>query len=161
MVEMLRYAATGLWQLKSDVGGKTGTTNDYVDGWFMGITPNLVVGTWVGGEDRWIRFRNIQYGQGAYMAKPFFREFMLSLEAKAEAGEADYDMAERFYMPRGDLGIELDCDLYHHRQPGVEDSTDPMDEFDEFGPGGFGDEFGDEPIRTDTTQQTNPDGGGG
>ncbi|HMN91031.1 MAG TPA: penicillin-binding transpeptidase domain-containing protein, partial [Saprospiraceae bacterium] len=81
MVEMLRYSGTGLFGVKSDVGGKTGTTNDYVDGWFMGVNPQLVVGTWTGGEDRWIRFRSIGEGQGAHMAKPFFREFIKRLEA--------------------------------------------------------------------------------
>ena len=109
MVDMLRYAATGLGMLKSQVGGKTGTTNDYVDGWFMGINPNLVVGTWVGGEDRWIRFRSIVYGQGAYMAKPFFREFIKRLE---KTPDIDYDVNARFYRPPGDIGIEMNCDEY-------------------------------------------------
>ena len=109
MVELLRYAATGLGQLKCDKGGKTGTTNEYVDGWFMGITPNLVVGTWVGGEERWIRFRDILYGQGSYMAKPFFRKFIKRIEAD---DEIDFDEGARFYRPPGDLGIELDCSKY-------------------------------------------------
>ena len=66
MVEMLRsvmlQGIKGFGGIKSDMGGKTGTTNDYVDGWFMGLTPNLVIGTWVGGEERWIRFRTLSYG---------------------------------------------------------------------------------------------------
>ncbi|MBR9919902.1 MAG: peptidoglycan glycosyltransferase [Bacteroidetes bacterium] len=162
MVEMLRYAGRpGLWEIKSDMGGKTGTTNDYVDGWFIGVTPTLVVGTWVGGEDRWIRFRSIQYGQGAYMAKPFFKEFMKGLEAAAEAGETDYDPSRRFTLPRGDLGIELDCDKYHNRVD-TEGDIRPTDPFDEFGsgPGGFGDESFDPVPETDTTQQGQPGGGG-
>lgn len=109
MVEMLKYAGTGLGALKSQVGGKTGTTNDYVDGWFMGITPNLVVGTWVGGEDRWIHFRSLTYGQGAYMAKPFFKNFIGRLEKEEDI---DYDYTAKFYRPPGDLGIELDCGVY-------------------------------------------------
>jgi len=112
MVEMLRYAATGMWGLKSQVGGKTGTTNDYVDGWFMGITPNLVVGTWVGGEDRWIRFRSLTYGQGAFMAKPFVKNFIKRLE---ESEEVDYDPDAKFYRPPGDLGIEMNCDEYERQ----------------------------------------------
>ncbi len=82
MVQMLRYVTKGAPGLvvKSDVGGKTGTTNDFVDGWFMGITPSLVVGTWVGGEDRWIRFLNIEDGQGSVMARPIFSKLIAKLE---------------------------------------------------------------------------------
>ncbi|MCO6487692.1 MAG: transglycosylase domain-containing protein [Phaeodactylibacter sp.] len=134
MVEMLKYAATGLGGLTSEIGGKTGTTNDYVDGWFMGITPTLVVGTWVGGEDRWIRFRSLTYGQGAYMAKPFFREFLRRLEASEDMG---YDASARFHRPPGDIGIEMNCDQYQR-------STAPMND-NEFENEGFGEDmFGDE-----------------
>jgi penicillin-binding protein 1A len=108
MVDMLRYAAN-VKNLKSDVGGKTGTTNDFVDGWFMGITPTLVVGTWVGGEDRWIHFRSSANGQGARMAKPMFIEFIRLLENNQRSG---YDPNPRFFRPPGDLGIELDCGKY-------------------------------------------------
>lgn len=135
MVDMLRYAATGMGVLKSQVGGKTGTTNDYVDGWFMGISPNLVVGTWVGGEDRWIRFRSIDYGQGAYMAKPFFREFMKRLE---KVTDIDYDINAKFYRPPGDIGIEMNCDEYLKDDLKLEDDAFE-DEFseDQFGDGNF------------------------
>ena len=61
MVDMLQNNVGGKYGLgiKTPVGGKTGTTNDYTDGWFMSITPNLVSGTWVGGDDRWIRFLSL------------------------------------------------------------------------------------------------------
>ncbi|HMQ49019.1 MAG TPA: transglycosylase domain-containing protein [Saprospiraceae bacterium] len=134
MVEMLRHAGGMQGAFKSDVGGKTGTTNDYVDGWFMGITPDLVVGIWVGGEDRWIRFRSITYGQGAYMAKPFFRKYIETLE-KAE--NIDYDYAARFHRPPGDLGIELDCNVYNRNSPIFDDNEFEGKGFDE-------DIFGDE-----------------
>ncbi len=135
MVEMLQYAATAMGGIKSQVGGKTGTTNDYVDGWFMGITPNLVVGTWVGGEDRWIRFRSLTYGQGAYMAKPFFREFIKRLEAEKDI---DYDPNARFHRPAGDLGIEMDCNEYNRNVPS-------LDSDNEFGEEKFSEDmFGDE-----------------
>ncbi len=134
MVELLRYAGTGMGMLKSDTGGKTGTTNDYVDGWFMGITPRLVVGTWVGGEDRWIRFRSLLYGQGAYMAKPFFREFMKRVENDPELA---WDTDIRFQRPPGDLGIELNCDEYNT----------PRTESEDFDGEGFTEDiFGDEEI---------------
>lgn len=134
MVEMLRYAATGLGGIRSEVGGKTGTTNDYVDGWFMGITPTLVVGAWVGGEDRWIRFRSLTYGQGAFMAKPFFRDFLKRLEASEDYG---YDATAHFHRPPGDIGIEMNCNEYRK-------STLPLDD-KEFENEGFSDDmFGDE-----------------
>ena len=123
MVDMLRYSG-GLGVLKSDAGGKTGTTNDYVDGWFMGITPNLVVGTWVGGEDKWIRFRSIVHGQGAYMAKPFFKKLMQRLEQ-----EEGYPWKTRFYRPEGELDIELDCDTYNSSNlPALEEDDSFEDE---------------------------------
>ncbi len=109
MVEMLKYAG-GMGDLRSESGGKTGTTNDYVDGWFMGITPDLVVGTWVGGDDKWIRFRSLLYGQGGYMAKPFFRSFIKRLEAESDS--LDYDVNARFHVPSGTMDIELDCNKY-------------------------------------------------
>lgn len=142
MVEMLRYSGTGLYQLKSDVGGKTGTTNSHVDGWFMGITPNLVVGTWVGGEDRWIHFRSLRLGSGAHMAKPFFREFMKAVEADEELG---FDSKTRFKRPEGDLGIELNCDEYK-QEPGGTPNMPQDDDFDE-------DVFGDELLPVDTTKK--------
>jgi penicillin-binding protein 1A len=106
MVEMLKYAG-GMGGLKSEAGGKTGTTNDYVDGWFMGITPGLVIGTWVGAEDKWVHFRTASNGQGARMAKPFFVSFMKKLE---ELKNIDYDPSLRFLKPSGEFSIELDCD---------------------------------------------------
>jgi penicillin-binding protein 1A len=111
MVDMLKYAvygAPGFDGVESTYGGKTGTTNDHTDGWFMGITPDLVVGTWVGGEDRWIRFLNFYNGQGSRMARPFFSEFLKELE---KHDKIDYDPTKTFYDP-GELDIELDCNKY-------------------------------------------------
>ena len=61
---------------ENEIGGKTGTTQNQSDGYFMGITPNLVTGVWSGCEDRAAHFRTIQLGQGANMALPIFAEFM-------------------------------------------------------------------------------------
>ncbi len=60
----------------NEIGAKTGTTSNYSDGWFMGMTQKLVAGVWVGGEDRSIHFRNINLGQGARMALPIYMNFM-------------------------------------------------------------------------------------
>lgn len=141
MLDMLRYVAQGAGGfagVKSEFAGKTGTTNDYTDGWFMGLTPNLVVGTWVGGEDRWVHFRSLDMGQGAYMARPIFAHILKELESKTDI---DFDPKARFYRPPGDLGIEINCNVY--KSAGA--NQDEMDfNFRE-------DQFGDEEI-TDTTK---------
>jgi penicillin-binding protein 1A len=111
MVDMLKYAADYAFKdFKSEVGGKTGTTNDYVDGWFMGVTPSLVVGTWVGGEDPWIKFNTLADGQGAVMARPFFKAFLQRLE---NSNSTDYDPNAKFEIPVGGLDIETDCAKYN------------------------------------------------
>ena len=143
MVRMLESVMTqgipGFHGVKSQMGGKTGTTNDYVDGWFMGLTPDLVVGTWVGGEDRWNRFRTITFGSGAKMARPVFANFMKRIE-KDET--VDYDASKRFKIPPGDIGIEIDCELYKQER-GEGDNWDDEDEA--FGDDQFGDELEDLP----------------
>ncbi|HUR31291.1 MAG TPA: transglycosylase domain-containing protein [Saprospiraceae bacterium] len=110
MVDMLKYAGGYAFKgFKSEVGGKTGTTNDYVDGWYMGLTPSLVVGTWVGGEDPWIKFNSLADGQGAAMARPFFKAFLQRLE---NSSSTDYDPNAKFVIPEGGLDIETDCSKY-------------------------------------------------
>ena len=65
--------------VKADMGGKTGTTNYNADGWFMGFTPSLVSGCWVGGEDRDIHFDTMLHGQGASMALPIWTKYMVKV----------------------------------------------------------------------------------
>lgn len=126
MVDMLKYAcrgAGGFSGVRSEFGGKTGTTNDFVDGWFMGITPTLVVGTWVGGDDKWFRFLSLTDGQGSVMARPIFAKLLQKLEKDPESG---YDVKARFVKPKGDLGVEIDCYRYnieHGLAEPVKDST--------------------------------------
>ena len=129
MVDMLKYTAVGFGGYKSQVGGKTGTTNDYRDGWFIGITPSLVVGTWVGGEDQWIRFNTLADGQGSVMAKPFFKAFLSRLE---NSPDVDYDATARFAIPEGGLDIETDCAKYNSMRgnPSIENYT-PSENFQE------------------------------
>ena len=81
---------------KADMGGKTGTTNNNSDGWFMGFTPTLVSGVWVGGEDRDIHFDRMQYGQGASMALPIWVKYMLRVYADPTLG---YDPEDTFALP--------------------------------------------------------------
>ena len=128
MVEMLKNASavSALGHLKSEVGGKTGTTNDYRDGWFMGITPELIVGTWVGGEEQFMRFRSISDGAGSQMARPFFGEFMKRVEADKTI---NFDTEARFVIP--DETLELDCDK-HRANRHVEPEKNTVPEEEEF-----------------------------
>lgn len=72
--------------IKADMGGKTGTTNSHADAWFMGFTPKLVVGCWVGGDDRDIHFDTMGYGQGARAAMPIYQKFMNKVYADKSLG---------------------------------------------------------------------------
>ena len=82
--------------LNMPMGGKTGTTQNNSDGWFMGYTPSLVSGVWVGGEDRSIHFDNIGEGQGASMALPIWALYMKKVLADSDLG---YSSSEQFDIP--------------------------------------------------------------
>jgi penicillin-binding protein 1A len=113
MVDMLKNNVSGGYNLgiKSEVGGKTGTTNDFTDGWFMGITPDLVVGTWVGGDENWVRFFTLDAGQGFVMARPFFINFIKRLEADPNS---DFNPDKKFIGPSG---FYLDCSRFKQGKP--------------------------------------------
>ena len=102
---------------ENPIAGKTGTTQNQSDGWFMGIVPNLVTGVWVGGEDRSIHFKDIAYGQGATMALPIWGQFMKEVYLKPELGISSEDFIEPEI-----LTIPLDCDKYIQEMP--EDDLD-------------------------------------
>lgn len=82
--------------ITAPMGGKTGTTNDNSDAWFMAFTPSLVAGTWVGGEERSIHFDNMAYGQGAAAALPIFAKFIKKVYADKTL---PYSQKEQFYYP--------------------------------------------------------------
>ena len=82
--------------LKAPMGGKTGTSQNHSDGWFVGFTPSLVSGVWVGGEDRSIHFDNMTAGQGANMALPIWSIYMQKVYADEELG---YSVEEQFDIP--------------------------------------------------------------
>lgn len=106
MLEMLRGVMNGgtgsrmryRYEVNCDMGGKTGTTNRNADAWFMGFTPSLVSGCWVGGEDRDIHFDSTRMGQGANMALPIWAYFMKKVLADRSLG---YDPEEKFSIPEG------------------------------------------------------------
>ena len=81
---------------KAEIAGKTGTTNDNADGWFMGYTPSLVSGCWVGGDDRDIHFTSMSDGQGASMALPIWALYMQKVYADESLG---YSQEETFNIP--------------------------------------------------------------
>ena len=109
MVNMLKHASSSVRNnIAVEFGGKTGTTNDFTDGWFMGITPNLVVGTWVGGEKPWVHFRTAPLGYGSQMARPYFIEFIERIERD---DRLKFDSEATFFIPE-DMEIEVDCSKY-------------------------------------------------
>ena len=82
--------------LTAEIGGKTGTTNYNADGWFMGFTPQIVAATWVGGDERFIHFNNMGYGQGSAMALPIFGIFMKKIFADKNL---PYSQSAKFVFP--------------------------------------------------------------
>jgi penicillin-binding protein 1A len=92
-----------IYKIPGEVGGKTGTTQGSSDGWFIGITPELVSGAWVGGEERSIRFRTMQYGQGAKMALPIFGYYMQKVYADHSLGYNNY-MFDKLSIPSDSSG---------------------------------------------------------
>ncbi|OFY33370.1 MAG: hypothetical protein A2W91_12550 [Bacteroidetes bacterium GWF2_38_335] len=97
--------------LTNEIAGKTGTTNLSSDGWFIGITPNLVSGGWVGGEDRPIRFSDMNYGQGARLALPIWALYMQKVYADSSLTQF-YSRKDKFEKPDQKITIELDCAKY-------------------------------------------------
>ena len=112
--------------LRNPIAGKTGTTQNQSDGWFVGMVPNLATGVWVGNEDRSAHFKSITYGQGAVMALPIWGLYMKKCYADKELTISK----EAFERPKN-LSIKVDC----WTPPVKKDSTDveqeqDTDEFD-------------------------------
>lgn len=126
MLEMLKGVMNGgtgsrmryKYKIECEMGGKTGTTNRNADAWFMGFTPSLVSGCWVGGEDRDIHFDSTRMGQGANMALPIWAYFMKKVFADRSLG---YDSNEKFDIP--------------------EDFNPCVSEFDDYSTGGIEEVF--------------------
>ncbi len=91
--------------LKGEIGGKTGTTNDNSDGWFIGYTPSITAGVWVGGEDPQVHFESMALGQGANAALPIWGLFMQKVIADGTLGISERD---RFISPPG-MQLDLSC----------------------------------------------------
>lgn len=112
--QRLRYK----YGINGAIGGKTGTTQNNADGWFMGVTKDLVTATWVGGDDQSIRFRSTKYGQGAHAALPIFAYFI-----KAAKADPDLDIKlEPLEKPEDAHSIIYDCEEFKEYQ----DKSDPQ-----------------------------------
>lgn len=106
--QRLRYR----YGLNNPIGGKTGTTNDNSDGWFIGITPQLVTGVWTGCEDRQIAFQSMSLGEGANSALPIFALYMQKVYANAALGiKKNVD----FVKPTN-INVVTDCSVYNNQQ---------------------------------------------
>jgi penicillin-binding protein 1A len=112
------------YQFKNPIAGKTGTTQNQSDGWFMGMVPNLVTGVWVGCEDRSARFKSITYGQGATAALPVWAYFM-----KLCYADPGLKVSKEDFNRPPNLSIKVDCYSAPRR---VKDTTDIQQDTEEF-----------------------------
>lgn len=116
MVDMLRSVVDEgsgnrlrwMFNFKNPMGGKTGTTNNNSDAWFIGVTPDLVTGVWTGAENRAISFSSTAIGQGANAALPIYALYLQKVYADRTL---KYTQGE-FELPKGGLQVELDCNQY-------------------------------------------------
>ncbi len=111
------------YNIKNPVGGKTGTTQNNSDGWFIGITPQLVTGVWTGCEDRAIHFTSTNYGEGANSALPVFALYMKKVYADPSLKYTKGD----FEPPKGGVNITLDCSAYSAAQDSIKLDQKPDD----------------------------------
>ena len=100
------------YKLTAPIAGKTGTTQNNSDGWFIGLTPDLVSGVWAGCEDRSAHFRSMQFGQGATMALPIFAKYMQKIYADSTLKISQ----DNFEKPATKISVELDCNKYNNGQ---------------------------------------------
>ncbi|HNR19107.1 MAG TPA: transglycosylase domain-containing protein [Bacteroidia bacterium] len=118
MLNLMQGVTTGTgarlrfrYNLTQPIAGKTGTTQNNSDGWFMGITPDLVTGVWTGCEDRSVHFRTTQLGQGANTALPIWALYMKNVWADKELKYSQ----QNFDAPKEKLSVELDCGKYEQQ----------------------------------------------
>jgi penicillin-binding protein 1A len=112
------------YKFDNPIAGKTGTTQNQSDGWFMGMVPNLVTGVWVGGEDRAAHFASITYGQGASMALPIWALYMRQCYENE-----DLKISKDAFEKPEDLKINVDCSKQPEKRPSetIEDDIEEID----------------------------------
>lgn len=134
MIELMKgvvYEGTGVrlrykYGLRNPIAGKTGTTQNQSDGWFMGITPDLTTGIWTGAEDRSVHFKTITLGQGSNMALPIWALYMKKVYSDPTLHISQGD----FQKPLSNVDLEFDCDKYDEEQNAA--ATPEVIEEDEF-----------------------------
>ena len=107
------------YQFTNPIAGKTGTTQNQSDGWFMGMVPNLVTGVWVGAEDRAVHFSSTTYGQGASMALPIWGMYMRSCYE-----DKDLEISKSDFEKPLELSIEVNCENYNPSGGSADDNSD-------------------------------------
>ncbi len=121
-----REVVTGYpYEFKNPIAGKTGTTQNQSDGWFMGMVPNLVTGVWVGGEERSVHFKTTKYGQGAAMALPIWGLYMKSCYA-----DKDLNISKEDFEAPENLSIIVDCSKVKDETNTDDGSDDIPDDLD-------------------------------
>jgi penicillin-binding protein 1A len=133
MIELMKgvvYEGTGVrlkykYGFKNPIAGKTGTTQNQSDGWFMGITPDLTTGVWTGAEDRSVHFKTITLGQGSNMALPVWALYMQKVYADPTLHISKGD----FPKPLSNVDLVFDCDKYEEEQSVVAPEVNEEDEF--------------------------------
>ncbi len=113
------------YEFKNPIAGKTGTTQNQSDGWFMGMVPNLVTGVWVGGDNRSIHFKSITYGQGAAMALPIWGLYMKKNYENEELG-----ISKGAFPKPNNLSIRVDCYKMRADANNNSDSDEDLEEID-------------------------------
>jgi penicillin-binding protein 1A len=131
----------------AEMGGKTGTTNDNSDAWFIGYTPQLLAGTWVGCDDRFIRFESTSVGQGGFAAMPIFRNFYQKAFADKTLG---LDKTARFFKPEN-LNKEA---MYDYMLEEMQKQLPPGAEGEDIGNGEASDYGGGETPIIDNNDET-------
>lgn len=126
MIELMKgvvQSGTGrrlknIYGFRNPIAGKTGTTQNQSDGWFIGITPDITTGVWTGAEDRSVHFRTLQLGQGSNMALPIWAIYMKKIYADPQLNISKGD----FQKPLSDISLDFDCELYEQQNNPVNSS---------------------------------------
>lgn len=137
--------------LKNEIAGKTGTTQNNSDGWFVGLTPDLTAAAWVGCEDRAAHFRSTGLGQGAFVALPIWAKFMKKVYDDPTLG-----VSQRDFDPPPSLSVELDCSKFNQNSS----SGEGFDAFEKETKSNFNDVKGDinfDDVKDDTSGNLDDD----
>lgn len=120
----VRLISSNYYNIRTPLAGKTGTTQNGADGWFIGYEPGITAGVWVGGEDRSVAFRDMKFGQGARLAMPIFGDFINAINADEDL---NYGEITEFPKPNATIPFDLDCEFYKYDEEDM-DNLDGSDD---------------------------------